>query len=64
MKCVRNSVTSQDLHLYMIEMIRNNGKGIAGQKSWSPVVQNFLSSRHFAIFHSPIQIKCNISNAW
>lgn len=32
LKCVRNNVTSQDLHLYMIEVIHNNDKGIAGQK--------------------------------
>lgn len=36
MKCVRNSVTSHELQLYMIEMFCDNGKRIASEKSYSP----------------------------
>lgn len=36
MKCVRNSVTSYELHLYVIEIIRNNGKRIVSEKSYRP----------------------------
>lgn len=32
LKCVRNNVTLQDLHLYMIEVVHDNDKEIAGQK--------------------------------
>lgn len=41
MKCVRNSVTSYELQLYMIEIICNNGKRIPSDKSYWAELSSF-----------------------